>query len=148
VLKAGRVEQMGSPAALYADPDNEFVAGFIGSPRMNFFRASVSAGGTKLEFGGISAPLPETISRLVPGLSLKVGIRPEHLDEAQGIVLEAQVDIVEQLGSTSYVHAALSTGENLIAEKRNTQLRGRDQASLCFDARQMRLFQADGTRIR
>jgi lactose/L-arabinose transport system ATP-binding protein len=83
VLRAGRVEQVGAPLELYNDPANQFVAGFIGSPRMNFLAAESlgSAGGpTRFRLvnqGGAEIALPLSAS-LPPGTPAVVGIRPEH----------------------------------------------------------------------
>ncbi|MGN6549238.1 MAG: ABC transporter ATP-binding protein, partial [Pararhizobium sp.] len=85
VLRSGRVEQVGSPLKLYDDPDNMFVAGFLGSPRINFLKAVVApSDGGKLvvtlpEFGGIAVPMEITGNHPAPGTELALGIRPEHL---------------------------------------------------------------------
>jgi len=94
VLRDGKIEQVGTPLALYNRPANVFVAGFIGSPRMNFFPAEVlrqSAG-----------------SLLLPANAHTVGLRPEHvlLDEAGP--LEYRVQQVEQMGSTSLLRGTLA----------------------------------------
>jgi lactose/L-arabinose transport system ATP-binding protein len=148
VLRAGLVEQIGSPVDLYENPDNEFVAGFIGSPRMNFFNATISPDGASLAFGGISMAAPVLGKPLAPGQTLKIGIRPEHLDEPHGINLTAKADVIEHLGSTAYVHASLPTGEVVVAEKRRTQTRPGDGVNLCFDPANARYFGSDGLRIR
>ena len=67
VLRAGRVEQVGPPLQLYEDPDNQFVAGFIGSPRMNFLSATVGPDGQTLSFGGTTVPAPTLTTKLQPG---------------------------------------------------------------------------------
>jgi lactose/L-arabinose transport system ATP-binding protein len=148
VLRAGRVEQVGPPMTLYDDPDNAFVAGFIGSPRMNFLKATVSEDGRSLRFGNIEAALPALKTALTPGTVLQLGIRPEHLDETSGAELPATVEVVEKLGATAYVHAKLSTGETIVAEKRETGARMGDALALRFDIERARLFTTDGARIR
>ena len=130
VLRAGRIEQIGTPLSLYQDPDNAFVAGFIGSPRMNFLSATVQAGGL-LAVGGREMDSPVQ-TPLEPGKKLQLGLRPEHLDQAEGIGLEASVEFVEALGSTSYVHATLATGETVIAERRSSQPSTGDKITLHF----------------
>ena len=88
VLRAGVIEQTGSPLALYDDPDNAFVAGFIGSPRMNFLPASVaSSNGETLtvrldDLDGIEVPMTINTPHPQPGTKLQLGIRPEHFDAA------------------------------------------------------------------
>ncbi len=93
VLRAGRIEQVGTPMDLYNDPDNAFVAGFIGSPRMNFLSATVTPDG--LSIGGIAAPMPALSRPLTQGQTLQLGIRPEHLDQTEGVRLPVTVEVVE-----------------------------------------------------
>jgi ABC-type sugar transport system ATPase subunit len=146
VLRAGKVEQIGSPVELYEDPDNLFVAGFIGSPRMNFLAGTVTADG--ITVGGITLPTPALASAPTVGSKIRVGIRPEHLDEGQGISLAVKADVVEHLGSTTYVHAQLSTDETVIAEKRRSGAKPGDSVTLTFDPAHLRYFSADGLRLR
>jgi lactose/L-arabinose transport system ATP-binding protein len=146
VLRAGNVEQIGSPLTLYQDPDNAFVAGFIGSPRMNFLNATVTSD-LRISAGGVAFE-NQTKTRLEAGMRLRVGIRPEHLDETSSVGLVARVDVVEQLGSTSYVHATLPSGESVIAEKRQSPPRVGDNIVLSFVPASLRLFAEDGARIR
>jgi lactose/L-arabinose transport system ATP-binding protein len=146
VLRAGRVEQIGSPVALYEDPDNEFVAGFIGSPRMNFLKGMVTPDGVSV--ANLVLPLPKLAALPAAGARLSVGIRPEHLDEGQGVALEVTADVVEHLGSTTYVHARLATGETIVAEKRRSSARVGDKVRLTFDPAHLRYFDGDGRRLR
>ncbi len=104
-----RVEQIGAPMQLYDHPDNVFVAGFIGSPRMHFLSAVVTAQG--LDLGGITLPLRDLRSTPAIGTSVRLGIRPEHLDQTQGVRLPATVEVVERLGSIAFVHARLGNGQ-------------------------------------
>ena len=143
VLRSGRIEQIGTPQNLYQDPDNAFVAGFIGSPRMNFLTAIVQPG-RRLAFGGREMDSPAQ-TPLEPGRKLQLGLRPEHLDQDKGIDLEAKVEFVEAMGSTSYV---LATGETIIAERRSSQPRTGDRIILHFAPASARLFGEDGGRIR
>jgi multiple sugar transport system ATP-binding protein len=94
VLRDGKIEQVGTPLALYNRPANVFVAGFIGSPRMNFFPAEVLRQSAN--------------SLLLPANAHTVGLRPEHvlLDEAGP--LEYRVQQVEQMGSTSLLRGTLA----------------------------------------
>jgi multiple sugar transport system ATP-binding protein len=106
VLRAGQVEQQGAPLDLYHRPANRFVAGFIGSPSMNFIEAVIGADGRSAQFGGAR---PQTLDlgpgRTLPaGTSVWLGLRPEHLrfqQDARGI--EAVVDSVETTGSMTFV---------------------------------------------
>lgn len=88
VLRLGKVEQVGSPLELYHHYDNRFVAGFTGSPRMNFLDVKLLEGDisqSSVEFsGGDRATLPVNVSRGVAGSVATPGIRPEDLGSAQG----------------------------------------------------------------
>jgi multiple sugar transport system ATP-binding protein len=103
VMNAGRVEQQGSPLELYDRPVNRFVAGFIGSPAMNFFSGTIEAGGFRAE-GGSLWPLPP--GPRDAGRPAVYGVRPEHLQLApDGVPLLVQV--VEPTGSETQVHGHL-----------------------------------------
>jgi lactose/L-arabinose transport system ATP-binding protein len=110
VLRAGRIEQAGAPLDLYSDPDNIFVAGFIGSPKMNFLNAKVqstqggSATVTLSELKGDAFTVPG-ISAAQAGQEVIVGIRPEHFDPAGSAHIEAHIDVIEHLGGVSYGYA-------------------------------------------
>ncbi|MEO6299915.1 MAG: ABC transporter ATP-binding protein [Paracoccaceae bacterium] len=146
VMRAGKIEQVGPPMQLYEDPDNLFVAGFIGSPRMNFLDCVVTTAGT-LSFGGVSAAPPLVKSPLTPGEKLKLGIRPEHFDGG-GNSLSAVIEVVERLGATSYLYAKLDTGETLIAEQRDSVAVPGQRISLPFSMARTRLFAENGNRLR
>ena len=111
VLREGRIEQVGTPRALYDQPANLFVAGFIGSPAMNLLPVTFEAGCARLANGrALSAPAGLT----GPG---HMGVRPEHLRPQQGAALELNVTVVEELGPTRYVHGHCA-GQTLCAEWR------------------------------
>ncbi|MEM6383221.1 MAG: sn-glycerol-3-phosphate ABC transporter ATP-binding protein UgpC [Pseudomonadota bacterium] len=154
VLRGGYIEQVGAPLHLYDDPDNEFVAGFIGSPRMNFLEGEVvgTDGGItvkltkqgdqqiKLDVGG------QTLSN---GDTCKVGIRPEHLSMEGGTELELKVDVAEHLGGESFIYAASGQGESLTIETAS----GRNAQhgaifSVGVPPERAFLFSADGQRVR
>jgi multiple sugar transport system ATP-binding protein len=114
VMRAGVLQQVGSPAELYDNPTNLFVAGFIGSPAMNFMPAHVEGDVVKLPM--VDAPLPrEALDRIGDTDGLIAGIRPEAFEDAalvgdkinEGVVFRTQVGLVESLGSELYVHFAL-----------------------------------------
>lgn len=122
VLKDGRLEQFGKPLDLYNRPANLFVAGFIGSPRMNFLSGKIVSGKiTDTGPAGVSVALDAGGTITVPcesgetGTSVKLGVRPEHI----GIVENGSGDVAlsvvltEQLGGESYLHGTLSSGETL-----------------------------------
>jgi multiple sugar transport system ATP-binding protein len=110
VLRAGKVEQVGSPIELYDDPDNMFVAGFIGSPRMNFLPAKVtgSTGGvtsiTLPGHGEVQADFALNGGSPKKGAEVVLGIRPEHFHAKGKTKMQFEVDVVENLGGTTYVY--------------------------------------------
>ncbi len=146
VLRAGKIEQVGAPLTVYEDPQNAFVAGFLGSPRMNLVTAT-ALGGRRFAACGTEMDLPIGTS-VAAGTKVTLGIRPEHLEAPDGIALEVSVDVVERLGSTSFLHARTPGGETIVAEQRLGQARAEDRATLRFRPTDARLFGADGQRIR
>jgi len=127
VLRAGRIEQVGAPLDLYNAPANRFVAGFIGSPRMNFLSARVatpSDGGVRVTLDAGSATsvgtlLPVRGDGVAAGDAIDVGIRPEHLSldvAPDHVVLDASIDQLEQLGAASFLYCTLPNGEKLTTQ--------------------------------
>ncbi len=103
ILKAGLVQQVGTPQQVYNEPANQFVAGFIGSPTMNFFAARRDGDGLELA-DGTRLPLEATRAARLPQAPLQLGVRPEHLAlQAEG-GLPARVSVVEPLGSDTLVY--------------------------------------------
>lgn len=108
VMRDGRLQQVGSPRALYETPRNLFVAGFIGSPAMSFLPGQPEDGGLRIGTHVVTdAELPAGLAR---GRPLMVGIRPENLELAED-GLPAHVAFVEDMGSDLYVHARLAEGD-------------------------------------
>ncbi len=114
VMHGGVAQQIGTPDELYERPANLFVAGFIGSPAMNFFPAKLTAFGLKLPFGEVLlAPEIQVIARRANPENVIVGVRPEHLTDAalidgyqriRAFTFEVKVDLVESLGADKYVY--------------------------------------------
>jgi multiple sugar transport system ATP-binding protein len=114
VMRAGRMQQVGSPADLYARPDNLFVAGFIGSPSMNFMAARLEGDTAHLPFGDVrlSPELRERLGRTEGSRPVIAGIRPESFEDAalvgdardSGTTFRARLDLVESMGSELYAH--------------------------------------------
>jgi multiple sugar transport system ATP-binding protein len=104
VLRAGQVEQQGAPLDLYHRPANKFVAGFIGSPSMNFIEAVIGPDGRSAQFGG-AWPQTVDLGRTLPaGTAVWLGLRPEHLHLQRGTQgLRGVVDSVESTGSMTFV---------------------------------------------
>jgi multiple sugar transport system ATP-binding protein len=111
VMRAGELQQVGSPAELYGNPTNLFVAGFIGSPAMNFMPAELSDGQVKLPIGEVDV---DGAARGHAGGKVVAGLRPESFEDAsivgddlkgeRGLVFEVEADLVESLGSDLYVY--------------------------------------------
>src|SRR5690349_7811552 len=104
VLKRGILQQLATPRELYENPGNLFVAGFIGSPPMNFLPAEVSGNQVKLPFGTVELPDSSRLARAADRGLLIAGIRPEHFEDAtiagksgSGSTFRATVDVVEWL---------------------------------------------------
>jgi sn-glycerol 3-phosphate transport system ATP-binding protein len=122
VMNGGVAEQIGTPMEVYHRPASTFVAGFIGSPAMNFLPAKLTEQGVELR-GGHKVPLTNGFNGTSAGAStgreVTLGIRPEHLthETGQGIGdIAVQVELVEALGADTVVHARLaSSGDPLIA---------------------------------
>ncbi len=115
VMRKGILQQCADPFTLYTTPANQFVAGFIGSPPINFFTATVAADGSSLEASGVRMPLGPVQQGLVGALrgkSVTVGIRPEdlHLEPQGGVSLPATVDVREPLGNETLVHWSSPVG--------------------------------------
>ncbi len=116
VLRAGNIEQVGSPMELYQNPDNKFVAGFIGSPSMNFLNGTVEGG--KVRVAGLGDQLIETSVTLpAEGSKVIVGLRPQHLTVFE-TDSEIKVDIRERLGGVAYDYLITPTGERIVVETR------------------------------
>ena len=133
VLRAGRVEQIGAPLDLYNRPVNTFVAGFIGSPRMNFLPVEL--------LGAQGADL-------VPRGTQQIGLRPEHARIADDGLLQMKVSQVEQLGSTSLLHGTVGQdiGFEMVCEGQ-TSIKGGDSVRLALTPQHLHCFGADGLRL-
>jgi multiple sugar transport system ATP-binding protein len=121
VMRAGILQQVGSPMQLYNNPTNLFVAGFIGSPGMNFLPATIRDGVAKLPMVDVKLPqdVLERVGR-VDGKQLIAGIRPEDFEDAhvvaaevrpQGTTFTAELDLVEAMGAEYYAHFGVSGGD-------------------------------------
>ena len=156
VLRSGKVEQVGSPLHLYDDPDNSFVAGFIGSPRMNFLPAVVEASdGETLtvrltDMGEVTVPMKIKSPHPAKGAKLSLGIRPEHFDPAGAVKFETPVDVIENLGGSSFAYSRSEEELPLTIELRgNRDAREGDILKTGFDPAQAFLFDAEsGLRLR
>jgi multiple sugar transport system ATP-binding protein len=122
VMHDGRIEQIGAPLDLYDRPGNLFVAGFIGSPAMNFVKGRFAAGGQPAFVGADGWRLPLQISQALPdGHAVVLGVRPEHLMLGDG-GMSAEVVVVEPTGPEIQVNARLAGGEEIVAVFRERHL--------------------------
>ncbi|MEM6408938.1 MAG: sn-glycerol-3-phosphate ABC transporter ATP-binding protein UgpC [Pseudomonadota bacterium] len=115
VLRKGEIEQVGAPLELYRNPDNKFVAGFIGSPSMNFVNGTVK--GAQVDVPGLKTSVSLDVTLPDNGTQVVVGLRPEHLiiDPAGDTHV---VEMTEALGGVSYAYLMSDTGEKIIVEER------------------------------
>jgi ABC-type sugar transport system ATPase subunit len=120
VINKGRIEQIGTPLDLYHRPANLFVAGFIGSPRMNFVKGRIAkadaATMTVVADVGGEVRLPFRPGNAKAGDAVTLGARPEHMVEGgtEGLPLSGTVEAVEHLGESSFIHMRLDDGAPLI----------------------------------
>ncbi|GLP79995.1 ABC transporter ATP-binding protein [Mycobacterium antarcticum] len=173
VMLAGVVQQIGTPDELYHRPANLFVAGFIGSPSMNFFPASLTDVGVRLPFGDITltTEVHDMLARHPEPANVIVGVRPEYLEDAalidtyariRALTFPVSVDLVESLGSDKYLHfrtegggarsaqlAELATesgtSENQFVARvpAESKVLAGQTAELAFDTSKLTLFDAD-----
>ncbi len=154
VLRAGKIEQVGSPMELYHNPVNQFVAGFIGSPKMNFIPVTlVEQNGREVTLSGLdNEPVKLRLAedRQLADLPLSLGIRPEHIKVGNDreITMNMNIEAVEQLGNTSYVHARQGSSQPLVVEVSGEhQLKRHDPIQLSFDKERCYLFDHLGNTI-
>ncbi|MHA6629276.1 ABC transporter ATP-binding protein [Pseudonocardia sichuanensis] len=135
VMRGGKIQQIGSPEVLYDTPANLFVAGFIGSPAMNFLPAKAEEGTFRTPLGDL--PLSDELRRALEGgdapREVIIGIRPEHFEDAalveehqksRGALFTAQVDVLESMGSDKFAYFSVE-GEQAMSD---------DLADLAADA--------------
>ncbi len=145
ILRAGRVEQIGAPLAVYDDPDSVFVAGFIGTPEMNLWPVQARAGQALATLvDGTLLPLPRA---LPDGGAVTLGIRPQHLTLGEGGVT-ARAEVVEPTGEAQEIRARLGEVELRAALRDAAPVRPGDLLPLRYDPARALVFDAGGARIR
>ena len=153
VMKDGFVQQVDSPTALYSTPCNMFVAGFIGSPQMNFVDAKIDKreDGTYITFGTNAIKLPEGKAKTLQetgyeGTDVVLGIRPEdiHDDELfisnSSNVLDADVSVTEPLGAETYLYLSIDGKAFTARVNPRTTAKPGDRIKIAFDATKIHLF--------
>jgi multiple sugar transport system ATP-binding protein len=153
VLQSGVIEQVGSPLELYNNPRNLFVAGFIGSPKMNFFPVTVAAisdSGTTVSLpGGASITIPVIPDSLSVGDRATLGIRPEHVRvDRSKATMNGEVLVVERLGGTTFLYVRLPDGEMLTVQADGDDpSRVRDHVPIYINENLCHLFDQQGEAI-
>jgi len=158
VLRDGQVEQVGTPMEVYRNPVNSFVAGFIGSPRMNLLAARVErveGAIAELSFDGLTGDpvrVPVRPGALTLGDKVTLGLRPEHLivGGPGEVSFDAGIEFVEQLGGTSFAYAPNFAAGPVIAmaDPAKGEVRALQPHRLAFQGAACLMFAADGSRIR
>ena len=148
VLRQGHLEQAGAPLDLYNDPANRFVAGFIGSPRMNFLDGRIERADRTGALVALEAGPPVEVaadaSAVRKGDAVTLGIRPEHMTLSDGAGLKARVELTEQLGSTSFLHVRLEGDRRLVAQEAGQTRIARDhEVHLGLPPHACHLFRTD-----
>ncbi|MGC3996564.1 MAG: sn-glycerol-3-phosphate ABC transporter ATP-binding protein UgpC [Anaeromyxobacter sp.] len=156
VFNEGVIEQVGRPLDLYDRPANQFVGGFLGSPRMNFVPCAVAeqredAVALRID-GHAPLPLPVRLPPVAAGTAVTLGVRPEHLEIApEGDGIPARVELTEHLGDTQIVYASLPGTRHTVTVKRAVErlalttgevVRLRPRADACH------VFGPDGRNLR
>jgi sn-glycerol 3-phosphate transport system ATP-binding protein len=151
VMNAGYAEQIDTPMAVYRRPATLFVAGFIGSPAMNFLAAEIAGDGvTAILAGGARLPLPGEGLPSLAGRAVTLGVRPEHLHPAaeDAATFRAEVQLVETLGADSLAHGSLAgNGEALTVRlPGGVQLREGQPLLLAADPGELHFFDPENGR--
>ena len=153
VMKDGIIQQIDAPQKLYENPINMFVAGFIGSPQMNFVTAKVAKKGDDLylEFGSVSLKMPAEKAAKLEGLGYEgkeviFGIRPENVHDEEiyistsEAIVDATVDVTEAMGAETYLYLKIE-GNNFVARVNpSSTAKAKDTIKIAFDLRKMHLF--------
>jgi ABC-type sugar transport system ATPase subunit len=153
VLRKGRIEQVGAPLTLYRSPANLFVAGFIGTPRINLFTVQTEgsdANGTRLRLGDVTLNVP----RQLPHAACTLGFRPEQArlgeagpDQLQIELRDCETQAVEHLGDRAFCYLRSERGELVVlAPSAEARLAGTLRLAIDVDA--LHFFDADGVAIR
>ena len=154
VMKDGIVQQVDSPQEIYNNPANIFVAGFIGSPQMNFIDGTIKEEGGKYFacFQSEKIEMPMDKARLLKekgyiGKNVIIGIRPEHLDDDQELVaanpttvIKSKVEVTELMGAESYIYTKLGDQNITVRVNESTKLQNGQEAKFYVDANKIHIF--------
>ncbi|NQW01247.1 MAG: sn-glycerol-3-phosphate ABC transporter ATP-binding protein UgpC [Rhodospirillales bacterium] len=151
VMKSGVIQQLDDPLTIYNKPANLFVAGFIGSPSMNFFNGRVDGTGTSAWFETATMRLPLTNYRpdgtLVPGRDVILGVRPEQIrindpDADAGLTVDAVVDVEEPMGADSLVWVKVDGQALSVRTEAGTRFNPGDPVKITFNLALASIFDA------
>ncbi len=157
VMKDGFIQQVDSPQELYERPRNLFVGGFIGTPQMNTFRATVSRkeDGLYVNHGSMNLKLSATMSnadavKAYVGKEVIVGIRPENIHDEESFLaimqdstLDADVDITEMMGAETYLYLKIADLDMIARVNARSTSKSGDKIKVCFDMNKLHLFDKD-----
>lgn len=148
VLNEGRIEQIGTPRGLHDQPVNRFVAGFIGTPGMNFCPAVVTETGFLLE-GGVRFDDPAGLAGgLAAGQMVTLGIRPEHVRIAPDGPLHGRVERIEHIGFEAHIHVQTDDAALIVRAGPNIALHAGERVKIAFDLARLHIFGPDGAALR
>lgn len=149
-MDQGRIQQVDTPHNVYFYPKNVFVAGFIGSPQMNFFSTKVTEldEGYSFELLGETKKLPDRYGKELASQGkldqeLLLGIRPEHIysqDRPTDLQIDSDVNLVELLGSEKHLHCQVGDKEFLARINSDNDIQTKDRITLYFDEGKMHFF--------
>jgi multiple sugar transport system ATP-binding protein len=156
VMKDGVVQQMGEPLELYNQPANRFVAGFIGSPAMNFADVTLSESGGRLwaEAPGLRIAIPEPMASRANGQTgnkATLGVRPEDirlamLSDPMDLCIDAEIEVIEQLGSEIVLDTRVGDAAFVASVDPTTKARVHDKLRLTLNPARLHLFDAQSER--
>jgi ABC-type sugar transport system ATPase subunit len=149
VLRAGRIEQVGTPIELYERPANSFVAGFLGAPKINLIPGILTAvQGRTATVDLAGAMVPVQVTGGAEGAAVTLGLRPDVLTLHPDGPIPATVDVVEELGNVKLIYATLPGGHPVVAELRSLALpKVGDAIRLALAEGQRHVFDAEGLAI-
>lgn len=155
VMNQGVISQVGTPLEVYDDPDNMFVAGFIGSPKINFINGiigNVTKTGAVVilpNYDNTQIRFTAKNTNLVEGAAVTVGLRPQHFDTTGSLKFKLNVELIEHLGGESFVYGGNCTGELItVATQSGRGLVAGQKFEARIDPAKALLFDANGQRIR
>ena len=154
VMKDGRVQQVAAPTYLYEHPINKFVAGFIGSPQMNFRDGFIEEKDNQLSIvlSDITLTIPEDKAKILKahgyvGKTVTMGIRPEDISTHPQYIMhhpeasfQNQVDVVELMGSESFIHMTKDNAPFVVKVPGSTPLRANDEGSFTYLMNKVHFF--------